>query len=90
MAEESSILTKEQLNEICGDIKLDTEAEQILGQVAGEFFRTVVDMSAQAAQNRGSDKLDLSDIKFILENYYNQSMPEHGGIDYSRQIPKPS
>jgi hypothetical protein len=47
-------------------------------------------MSAQVAANRGSQKLDLEDIKFVLENFYRQSLPEHGGIDKNRQIAKPT
>ena len=67
---EETILTKEQLLEICGsDIKLDPEVETILQTVAQQYFKNIVELSAEAATSRRSEKLEADDIEFCIENY---------------------
>lgn len=69
-------------------MKLDPEAASIFQQVANQFFDSVVELSAESASMRKSDRLELSDVKFVLEKYYNQHMPEYGLVDTNRQIVK--
>lgn len=83
--QEPDILSKQKLqelmNQIASGIKLDTEVEEVLIDIAEDFIESTTSFACELAKHRKSNTLEVKDLQFHLERNYNIKIP--GNFDQS-------
>ena len=54
---------------------LDENVERILAGLADDFIDNVLSLGLEFARHRGSDSLEVQDLKFALEKTYQTTLP---------------
>mmetsp|Transcript_18532 Transcript_18532/g.55932 ORF Transcript_18532/g.55932 Transcript_18532/m.55932 type:complete len:117 (-) Transcript_18532:217-567(-) len=80
--ERSDFLPVARLQELASQVdpglKLETEAEQVLQDVADDFVENVVAFACQLAAHRGSRTLETKDVQLALEKLWDMRLPGIG------------
>lgn len=66
------------VNEVDPDEQLDEDVEEVLLEIADEFIEDLVSSACSIAKHRGSNTLDVDDVKLHLERKYNIWVPGFG------------
>lgn len=59
------------------EISMDNQGEELLVRLGEDFFARVVLLACEAAGARNAHSLEIEDIKFILEKYWDIRVPEY-------------
>ena len=54
---------------------LDENVEKVLASLADDFLDTVLNLGLEFARHRGSETLEVQDLKFALEKTYQTCIP---------------
>ncbi|KNC50424.1 transcription initiation factor TFIID subunit 12 [Thecamonas trahens ATCC 50062] len=86
------VVSSEGLEELVKQIDpaeaLDNEVKEVLFEIADDFIESVTSFACALAKHRGSDTLDVSDLKLHLERNWDIHVPGFGGVDMDvAQIP---
>lgn len=73
-----SVVNKKNLAQLYKkEISMDNQGEELLVRLGEDFFTRVVLLACEAAVTRNAPSLEIEDIKFILEKYWDIRVPEY-------------